>query len=178
MILDFQKLSYRMLLILSAGLSILFSILELLPANPIDTDALYYVRAGQAYLQGGVHAALLMYRWPFFSILSAWLTQLTGFEIQTSLHVINTLLQAMIVVCFIALVKQLGADARTQRFAALVILIYPFLNYIRVYATRDSGYWAFGLLAVYFLLKFMATARLRYALLWGIAMGVASLFPI
>lgn len=178
MIPDFSKLSYRRLLIISACLSIIFSILELLPPNPIDSDAMTYVKTAMAYWSGGWPAALSVYPWPFFPILGAWLSHVLGFSPTVSLHIINTLLQAMLVVCFIAVVKQLGATTRCQRFAACVILIYPFLNAIRVYATRDSGYWAFGLLAVYFLLKFMADARLRYALFWGVAMLIATLFRI
>ena len=178
MITYLKRLSYFQLLLLSAGISLLFSFFAWLPNNPINVDGILYIQTSQAYQQGGWHAAFAIYPWPFFSVFAAWMNKLTGLELLDCFTLINALLQVLIVVTFIDLNKTLGGNATCQRWAAFVILIYPLLNSIRDYATRDSGYWAFGLIAVCCLIQCMKTPKWPYALSWGISMAIASLFRV
>lgn len=173
-----KQLSYYQLLFYSTLLSILFSIFELLPNNPINSDGMWYIYIAQIYWKSGWSAAISLYPWPFLSALVAWVSHLSSLNILWTFHAINIVCQALIVISFIKCVKDLRGNANCQRWAALVILIYPYLNSIRMSVTRDFGYWGFGLLAISFLIQFMQNALWRYALAWGICMLIATLFRV
>ena len=123
--------------------SVLLSLAELSTNRPIDPDSITFINAAHAYWQAGWHQAVQAYPWPFFPIACVWFNHLTHIPLVLSFHLFNTVLQAVLCIAFILLNKAIGAPLRTQKIAALVILLYPFLNSIRFYATRESGYWAF-----------------------------------
>lgn len=178
MITKLNKLSYRQLLLLTGIISVLFSLLKLSSPDPLMVDGIVFLKAGQAFLASGWQASTQTYPWPFFSIFVSYISHYTGLNLLSTFHIIITFLQAMIAICFIALVKKLGGNTLEQRLAAIVILLYPFINNTRAFVTRDFGYWAFGLLAVIFLIEFMRHDKWRTALYWGIAMLTATLFRI
>lgn len=178
LMLAWQQLSFKHLLYLTFWCSLALSLAELATGRPIDPDSITFINAAHAYGKFGWHAALQTYPWPFFPIAGLVLSRLSHLPIAVTFHIINTLAQALLCISFVLLSRQLGASLRTQKVAALVILLYPFLNSIRVYATRESGYWALALIAVVFLLRFMSRHRQRDALAFGVAMSLAFLFRV
>lgn len=171
-----QQLSFPQTLWLTVAFSLLLSVLELAPNNPIDPDSITFINAAHAYWQAGWHAALQAYPWPFFPIACISLSHVLHLPLATTFHLINSLAQALLCLSFVLINRQLGAPMRVQKIAAVVILLYPFLNSIRVYATREAGYWAFALLAIYYLLRFMQQRHLKYAIAFGLSMAIAFLF--
>lgn len=171
-----QQLSFHQTLWLTVALSLLLSALELAPNNPIDPDSITFINAAHAYWQSGWHAGLQAYPWPFFPILCISASKLLHLPLVAAVHCINSLAQALLCLSFVLISRQLGASIRVQKMAAVVILLYPFLNSIRVYGTRESGYWAFALLAIYYLLCFMQRKQTRHAIAFGVSMLLAFLF--
>ncbi len=178
MIAYLKQLSYRQLLLFSALLSLLFSFFEILPGAPINLDGVWYIHVAKIYWQSGWSAAMALYPWPFLPIFAAWISHFSGLSLLLTFHLINFLCQALIIISFIKLTKILGGNMACQRWAALVILIFPYLNSTRAYITRDFGYWGFGLLAVTFLIQYLQGSRWRHALLWGLCILIAALFRV
>lgn len=166
------------LLITAALCSFVLTWIHLISQNPFNLDGILYLHAAAVYLQQGFKAALTIYGWPFFSLFVAWLSQLTHLSLEHSAYLLNTGLQILIVINFILLTAQLGGTRWHCRLAALVILLYPYFNNLRAQIMRDFGYWAFALLALLWLLQYCQTKRWRYAIGWGLAMLIASLFRI
>ncbi|MCD6047829.1 MAG: hypothetical protein K0S08_1476 [Gammaproteobacteria bacterium] len=174
----FQNLSYPKLLTIAAIFSLLFSLSALLSNDPINPDGMVYIKTAQAYLQHGVKAAFVAYNWPFFSILAAWVAKVISIKLVYAFHLLNIIFQVLLVLGFIRLLKILGAQQRILLWSALVILIFPTLNGMRDYVTRDFAYWAFALYAFSFLINYLKQPNYKYALFWGLFMIIASLFRV
>ncbi len=173
-----QQLSFKQSLYFTVIVSLLLSLAELCSSRPIDPDSITFINTAHIFWQSGWHTAVKVYPWPFFPIVCVSLSHFTMLPLVAAFHLFNTLAQALLCLSFVVLSKLLGATQRTQKIAALVILLFPFLNSIRVYATRESGYWAFALLAVCFLIRFMQRRQLKHAFYFGLSMGVAFLFRV
>ncbi len=173
-----QQLSFKQVLWFTFIMSLLLSLAELCSSRPIDPDSITFINAAHVFWQSGWHAAVKTYPWPFFPIVCVSLSHFTMLPLVVVFHLFNTLAQALLCISFVVLSKLLGASHRIQKIAALVILLFPFLNSIRVYATRESGYWAFALLAVCFLIRFMQQRKLKNALYFGLSMSIAFLFRV
>ncbi len=142
----------------------------------INPDGVLYIQTAQAFLQGGLDAALAVYKWPFYSILIALIHQITQLSMDNAAILLNTFLCILIVTGFISLVKRLGGNYQVQVCAAIIILLHTGLNDHRAYIIRDFGHWAFMLYAVYFLIVYAQNRQLRYALAFGCSIFIAFLF--
>lgn len=162
----------------TALVSIALSYLILLHQQPFNVDGILYLKAADVFQQSGLQASLSVYPWPFFSILIVFAHQITGFSLEQSAFLLDTLLIAFMVGIFITLIKEAGGNFRTQCWAALVILIFPYLNHARNNILRDFGYYAFALLSLLFFIRYLRQSRYRDAILWNISIIIASLFRI
>lgn len=159
-------------------ISIILSVVALSHHEPINYDGIFYLSVAGIYLKSGFAAAAAIYRWPFYILLVAWVSQLLHISLLYAAYLINTALITVIVVTFITLLKELNASRAIQIAGAAIILIYPQLNDYRDYVMRDFGYWAFSLIALWQLLRFAKTAYWRNAILWNITMLIATLFRL
>lgn len=158
--------------------TIVIALASLIRSPVFNYDATLYLRVATLFNEQGFHAARELYSWPFYSILIAVLSKLSHLSVLTSAHIIDISLQIVITLVFMLLVKQLGGNRRTQIFAALIVLIYPYLSEYRGYISRDYGFWAFYLIAVYQFLKYIETYSWQNAVFWGCSIGLAFLFRI
>lgn len=144
----------------------------------INHDGILYLRAAEAMLEGGWRAGYAIYPWPFYSWLIATVHRATGLGLEPAAHLIDFPLQALAVWAFITVVKALGGDRRVMLAAALVILVHPPFNDYRSFVIRDFGYWAFYLVALFWLLRFVKAPTVGAAVAWGASMVLATLFRI
>jgi hypothetical protein len=144
----------------------------------INHDGILYMQAAQAILADGWRGGMAIYPWPFYPWLVALIHQGTGLALEPAAHLLDFLLQALAVWAFVDLVRELGGDRRTMLAAALVILVHPPFNEYRSFVIRDFGYWAFYLVALGWLLRYVRAPRPGAALAWGVAMVLATLFRI
>jgi 4-amino-4-deoxy-L-arabinose transferase-like glycosyltransferase len=142
----------------------------------LNRDAILYLRAADAYREQGLAAAMALYDRPFLSVLAAYLNQWTGLRMDLSALFILGLLYSTTVLVFIALIRNLGGDYRVQTLAAVLILAHPEVNAFRSSVVRDPGFWAFALLGVLLLLRYLQQHRLSDLAGWVLALSAATLF--
>jgi hypothetical protein len=171
-----RPIDYRLLTLVSLALSAWLIAIDPL----INNDAIFYLRAAQAWLAGGLDGGtqynLALYNQPLLPVAIAGVHQLTGLSLIHAGQLLNTLLYAALCVGFVSVTAQLGGDRRVQLFAALIILLHPQLSGYRSSITLDPGYWTFLLLALRQLLHYLQRPNWRSQLYWLAFMGVASLF--
>ncbi len=158
--------------------SIVASLIVYSHRQPFNTDGLIYLNTAQAYLSGGLHAAMHSFKWPFYSILIALFSKFTTLTLLSSTYVLNTLLDAVTVVAFLLLLRQIGATQRQQLIGLLVILCFSQYIHIYGYIVRGHGYYACYLLAIWSLIRFFDTENYFYAIAWGVLSIAAALFRI
>ncbi len=164
--------------LLAALISALFSIIAYSNHNPLNYDGILYLTVASTYLKSGFNAALAAYPWPFYSILIAWISKLTHLSLQHTAEGLNNLFLMIVTVAFINLIKKIKDTPTLQIAAAITILAFPALNHYRDLIVRDFGYWAFFLIALNQLLKYLQNPNWRHALTWMLSLLCATLFRI
>ncbi len=171
--------NYNYDLLFYAGIvSLGLSYLSLLYQQPFNIDGILYLKTAAIFIEKGLPAAITTYAWPFYSMLIAWISLLSTLSLENSAFLLDALLIAINVIAFIVLVKELGGSRQTQYWAALVILIYPYLYHDQINILRDFGYYAFALVSLIFFIRFLRQLQWRYALAWNITLVLATLFRI
>jgi hypothetical protein len=158
--------------------SILLTLIRLFYNQPFDIDGIIYLNTAKAFTAQGLHAAMSIYRWPFYSILIALLSKITHLSLLHSTYFLNALLDTGTVIIFIMLIKELGGSRKTQIIGAFIIITFPFLNHFRDDVLRGHGYYPFALLAILYLIRYARSYQWHYAISWALAAILATLFRI
>jgi hypothetical protein len=146
--------------------------------QPFDVDGISLLKAAAVFTHHGIKQAMSVYRWPFYPILIALVAGIFHLSLLHSAYFLNTVLDTVTVIVFIKLIKELGGTHRLQVIGAFIILFFPYLNQFRHNVLRGHGYYAFALLAVLFLIYYCRSYQWRYAIGWGTAIILATLFRI
>ena len=146
--------------------------------NVLNNDGVLYLRAAELLTRGEWHAAVAIYKWPFYSALVALVHQLTGLSFEHAGYTLSAALTALTVVMFISLVREVGGNGKVVVFAAAVILLHHSLNTYRPYVLRDPGYLAFYLTSLLMFIKDLKQPKWSRTLAWVGAMAAAMLFRI
>ena len=162
----------------TALLSLVLSVLAYYLDDVINRDGILYMDMADAYLQNGLSATAKLYNWPFFSILVAYVHQLSSFSFELSGQIINTLLFVLFTDSLVLLSSKILPTPRQLVIAAVLILSFYSINEYRDYIIRDIGYWAFCSLALYRFIRFLEAPNLRNATFWQLAAVIAILFRI
>lgn len=167
--------------VVAACCSVLISAWISINASVINPDAICYVLSAQDMMRSGFVAGMHLCpqaKWPFYSLLVNVFAQLTTLSFITSAYVLDAVFSAISVVMFIAIIKELGGGRRVLWLATLVILCAHQFNSVRHYIVRDHGYWAFYLISIWCLLRYVQTFTIRSALNWFASLLIATLFRI
>lgn len=160
--------------------SLIFSLWSYFKTAVINPDAICYLQSAET-MKSGLNAAMHLCdqaKWPLFSGLIYFLSQLTHLSSLQAAYLLDGFLSCISVVTFIAILQTLKSPTRILWLAALVILCAHEFNSLRADVIRDHGYWAFYLVSIFLLLKFIQDPRWRTALAWSISLIVATLFRI
>lgn len=171
----------RSLYIVSAILSLLISIWITLNQVIINSDAICYLLSAAEVGEAGVSAAMKLCgqaSWPFYSILIYYFSHYSMLSVSASAYFMDACFTMISVLTFITIVRMLGGTRRVLWLAAFVILCSHHFNSVRQYIIRDHGFWAFYLLSIMFLLRFMRDYRWQNALCFSMTLGMATLFRI
>jgi len=142
-----------------------------------NPDALTYLRSAEHFANGDFRAAIGVYRWPFYSLLIAWVHLATGLGLLVSAHLLDALFLAITFTAFIALVERLFPERRLLlALAAIIIVLHPKLMEMRSALIRDHGFHAFYLAALYFTVRDLQAPRLWSKLAIVFCAGLATLF--
>lgn len=164
--------------LLAVLLSCLFSFVVILQNPLLNDDAYGYLRAAEVFATNGAQTVLETYGWYHYSFLIAWLDRVLPGDGLFAARVLNTALYALLTWIFIRLARELRDTPRVQLFAAACILLFPLVNEMRYFLIRDTGFWAFALLSVVFLIRYRATATLGNALGWCASLCLAAAFRL
>ena len=155
-------------------ISLALSLWLVLGQEIINQDAVLYFNA----IFGEQESLLRINNWVFYPKLIYWLSSLTGLDLEASAHLINALLDALLVVAFLRAAEELGAKPPILVWAALIILTLPYLNDNRAEIIRGHGYWAFILLAFTYYVRLYRAFTWQRLLAWLALMAIATLFRI
>jgi hypothetical protein len=142
----------------------------------VSLDAFLYLLTAKTFLAHGIKAAFAAYSWPFYSILIAYVSQLTGLSILHAALSLTYVFFVATVVVFIALLRQLRFGLKLQWLGLLVILSFHFFTAYSHDTIRDNGYYLFYLLSVLCLLVFLRRRTFSAAFLWSVFSAAAVLF--
>lgn len=168
----------RTLIFMAILVNLLFSYLMLLYNQPINPDGIIYIHCAQTYLQNGLHDALRIYPWPFYSILLAKTSVLLHISLLNTGYLLNSIFSSILVLFFILTVKLWDNSAKTLLWAAAVIVLLPEINHGRYTLVRDIGYYAFFMASLWSYIKFLQTEKFLYASLFTVTIIVATLFRV
>jgi len=118
------------------------------------------------------------YAWPSYSILIALFNKILPGSLLVSAHVLNLLLQTLLITTFVRLSQRLHGGRRIAWLAALTLLAHPPFNEMRAMLIRDFGFLAFALLSLEFLLLLRDTGRWQHAALWVLSICLATAFRL
>ena len=153
----------------AVALSLVFSWCAYLADPLLNPDGILYLRTAEAFFKDGVGAAFNLYQWPAYSIAIGLLHQFLGVSPLLAAHALNAVLVSLLVVGFMSLCREAGADRMTLAFSAAVILAHPELNEDRNLVIRDFGFWAFSLFSLLALMRYARRRRPKDVLLWSLA---------
>ena len=176
---NFQpNLTTRQICIYGVIASVLFSLTVLLQQDLINKDGVLYVAVAGMIQNGQFSSAITLYPWPFFSLLIAGVDAVTGIGLDPSAYMLITLFDALLLVAFVLIVKELGGDTRVQIAAIVVIFSLVYMNESRADVMRDHGYWSCYLFSLLLFLKFYKSPGLWLALGWSATILLGALFRI
>ncbi len=155
--------------------SLLISLVLFLKHTPIGNDPILYIHTAEEFLDKGLKAAFKSYHWAFHSIIAAYFHKITSLSIENSIYLLNSIYQALVCLYFVKFYRLIAKDGRVW-VAALLILTFIFFNENRQHMARDSGFWAFSLIALYYFNCFYKTSKLRFSFLWQIFIIIATIF--
>jgi len=164
--------------IFTALVSLLLSLQAVYFDDIINSDGVLYLQMTEAYLAGGLQAVKGLFDWPTFSILIAWIHQLTSLSIETSALILNSLFFILLTDALVLISSLLVSTPRQLSIAAVLILCFTPINEYRDFILRDPGYWAFCSLALYQFMLFLNSPNYKAATLWQVFMISAILFRI
>jgi hypothetical protein len=161
--------------------SILLSLLLGYRNSVINPDGICYVMGAKLLDSGSIKDVMQFCpqsKWPFYSTLIYALGQLSHLSYGVSAHLLNAGLSLISVLMFVKIIEKLGANQRVLWLAALVILFDHQFNLLRDNIIRDHGFWAFYLVSIYLLLKYVNEPKISLALGWNVSLVIATLFRI
>ncbi|HEX4816669.1 MAG TPA: hypothetical protein VFV66_28340 [Nonomuraea sp.] len=162
--------------LLAATSSLLLSLAATASRHLVNSDGVWYLLAAEAFVAGGLPAARAAHPWPIYGVLIGLIARATGLPAQAAADGLNAVFVATASAFFVEAVRQLGADRRVQWYAAALVLAHRGLNVFRDAIVRDFGGWAFGLVGLVALLRFMRSASPGSAAAWLAAGLIAVAF--
>lgn len=173
-----KKFSIKFFILIALASVALNFLIVMIHHAPINVDGILYLEVAKIYLQSGLRDAMLLYPWPFYSILIAYVHHFTSSSLFFSAFILNTSFITLAVLGYLFILNELEASKAVVYWGVATILSYSQFNLLRADIIRDAGYWAFLLLGIWQLLRFVKQPRLINAIFWGILMLIASLFRI
>lgn len=145
----------------------------------VTSDAILYFEMARLIVDGQWQEAVTLFRWPFYPTLIAIVHQLTGLSMQLSGQALSIVFFATSMLALIKIVILLGGNQRAQMLAALMLFGSSYIvGDIMPMSTRDQGYWAFMLLALWQFIVFSKHGLVKNALAWQLLALLATLFRI
>lgn len=172
-----QRVNKIYWLAIVATLLLIWRTLSLSPV--FNSDGVTYLQtAGQFLTQGAGAFGHLNQQghWPFYSIIIASITYVTGWSALCAAYLLGAIFQVATVLIFLKIIQGLGGDRKTQWWGLLVILSWhSFTNYWSD-LLRDHGYNLFFLLSIWFFMQYHEKPRWLSVFGWVFSTIIMFLF--
>ncbi|WP_036302300.1 hypothetical protein [Methylotenera sp. L2L1] len=175
-----QLMMRQQLSVLLIGAAVLIAIwIIYLQRGWVTSDSILYFEMARLIADGQWQVAASMFKWPFYPSLIALVHMVTGLSVQTSAQCLSVAFFATSLWALIKIVTQLGGNQRAQILATLMLFGSTYIvGDIMPMSTRDQGYWAFMLLALWQFIVLYKHGAIKSALAWQVLVLVATLFRI
>lgn len=130
----------------------------------INRDGILYVETARIYLESGFGPALVEFYWPFFPLMFASISQLTGIGLENAGYLLNALFMAGSCALLVDIARRRFPEA--VWLISLTVLAIPGLNEYRNELLREYGAWFFSMLALWLAIRFDERPG------WGIAQSI------
>ncbi|MYE98635.1 MAG: hypothetical protein F4234_00305 [Gammaproteobacteria bacterium] len=170
-----QRLERADLRIWAVAASLLLSVYAGFTVPVPNDDAFVYIRTAQLFQQDGIAAAFDHYAWAGYSVLIG-LTAAAGLELFTAAYLLNGLFFSILTFAFVSICREFSQDRFLLALAALTILLFPEINEYRFQILRDSGFWAFVMLGMWWLIRYGAEGSWKFCLYYCGALLLAAIF--
>ena len=141
----------------------------------INDDGILYLLTGQTFLDTGFSEALSTYRWPFYSIAFATLSDVSPLSLVNAGHIITTAGFIVMSYAFTLIVAEMGGDRKTQLIALFVILFQPLYANYRASLIRDPIFLGFMLLTLVELIRYSKKPSNKTISIWMLYVGISFL---
>lgn len=165
---------FACLLLLAASCA--FSALAILRDPLVSDEGILQLVMAETIRSRGLEAALAISSWPAYALLLAGTQWLTGLSILASAHLLDTALLALLALGFARLLERLGTEHRFYWWGALVLLLFPPLNGFRSQVVPEAGFWAFLVLSLVPLARYLVSRRWQHAIAFAGLNAVAGAF--
>ena len=154
--------------------SLMLSLIAILTNPVINRDGILYLETARVFMQEGLAAAFHTFNWPFFSILIALISQITGISHELTAHLLNAVFMAG--TCALLVSSTQSITPRMAWATCIAILALPGLNIFRDELLREYGAWFFITLSFWLALRWSAAPRWRTGILIQLVLCIAFLF--
>jgi hypothetical protein len=145
----------------------------------INPDSILYFESAKLFAIGEWKAGFEIFPWPLYSLCISATHIITSLNIHQSAQLLNVLFFTLSTFAFIKIIKQCGGKQKEMIAGALIFLSAPYMVGTALeMLMRDEGFWAFFLLSLLCFIRFYQHQKLPDALIWQIAMIIATLFRI
>ena len=131
--------------------SVLLSIVAILDRAVISKDGALYVYVAQYVSVNGLGSAFDLFDWPWYSILIALISNVSGIPHDVVAYVLSVIFMAGTCALVVSMVDKVFSEARW--WAVLLVLSVPVYNEFRGEIIRESGYWFFVVLSIWLVLS-------------------------
>ncbi len=153
--------------------SLLLSFIAWLGSS-VNRDGMLYVKAAQAFIDGGLSAAHELFNWPFLPVTMGMISTISGLSPEAAGFSLNAFFMAGTCALMVASIE------RKQRelawVACLTVLALPGFNEYRNELLREYGCWFFLMLSFWSAQRWTERPRWANALAVQAALGTAALF--
>ncbi|MEX2131098.1 MAG: hypothetical protein WD772_06385 [Pseudohongiellaceae bacterium] len=177
---QFQRFSWQQpdIRLYAVAASLLISVLTYLTRTTPNDDAFIYIRTAEIFLDDGLAAAFTHYQWAAYPVLIGSISRVVGIDLFSAAYLLNGLFYGVLVYAYLSIMAQIDSSRRVMLLAAVTLLVYPQFNEFRQEVIRDSGFWAFSLLALWQLILFGNNRSFRHIMYFVIAMLAATAMRI
>ncbi len=170
-----QKLSTPLPMWLLIMLVAIWSVL--IQDGHINRDGLLYLK--QAYLigEGTWKEGLVLYPWPFFSVLIVIFHKVSGLHLQVVAHTVDLVLFGIAAWFYLKTLKLIYKQKHIIFYGGIILLSFiPIMDDYVGMVLRDHGMWAGCMMGTYFYFVYLKDKTLKNNLLWQFAFTFAALF--
>ena len=171
-----NKLQFVLLSLLMLAMSLVISAIIYYQTYSINPDGILYLTVAENFHT--FKSAFSIYEWPFYSILIYSFSTISHFGFISSAFILNAVLQALIILFFLFICREISRSKIILILCGIVILTYPLLNGYRNFIMRDFGYWAFFLCGVWGLIRYSKHPKCHNTIIYYVGFSIAFMFRV